>query len=213
MNLGHTVPTSSQGTFSFSMGQNFQHSDHEMLQAMCFIPAPLTSNSRRMPEPEQKLIEGGVKMYQLWGLTSSFALNSALCATYAMSSATNQPRLHITAPTTRISRRRHFFESSDAMTNSLVVGDDLVIEEEIDYASADLSQNHWPLQEVGKPQDLLKPSLDWQSIFQRIYVDPFYHGTYDNNFKSFESMSALVDSVSHCIGQWSKMDTLPMTSL
>lgn len=152
-------------------------------------------------------------MYQVWALASSFALKSALCAMYAMSSAYSQPRLHITAPTTRISLSRLFFESSDAMADSLVIGDDIVSEEEIDYSSANLSQNHWQLQNVGKQQDFLKLSLDWQNIFQRTYMDTFSHGTLDNNFKAFESMSELVDSVSGFIGQRSETGILPMTSL
>lgn len=153
-------------------------------------------------------------MYQVWALTTSFALKSAICAMYVLSFATNsQARLHITAPTTRISLSRTLFKSSDAMADSLVVADDNVSEEDIDYAATNLSQSRSQFSEIGKRQDFLRPSLDWQSMFQRMYMDALSYDTLDSSLKSFESMSELVDSVSHFIGQRSENDTLPVTSL
>ncbi|KIN05550.1 hypothetical protein OIDMADRAFT_188861 [Oidiodendron maius Zn] len=140
--LDHIGPTSSQGSFSFVTGEDFQHSDHEI-----------------------------------------------------------------------ISLSRTLFKSSDAMADSLVVADDNVSEEEIDYAATNLSQNHSQFSEIGKRQDFLRPSLDWQSMFQRMYMDTFSYDTLDSSLKSFESMSELVDNISHFIGQRSENDTLPITSL
>jgi hypothetical protein len=182
-----------------------------MLRTIYFVPAPLTSNSGLSPGPELQLIEEGIKMYQVWALTPSFALKSTLCAAYAMPSATGQPRLHITVPTNRVSVRQRFVDSTETMSDTLVVGDELVSEDEFDCVSANPSQNH--LQEVGKQKVFLRPGLDWRGIFRGIYVGPFSRGPLNKTFNSFESMSELVANVLHSISQRSETDTLPMTSL
>ena len=121
------------------------------------------------------------------------------------------PKVHITAPTIRISLRRRLPESGEAVVDSFIVADDLASEEEVDYASTSLSETYKRHQDFEKAQKHLQPWIDWRNVFRQIYLDTDSLGA--NLVKSFENMSELVDAVLHRIGKSMEADTLPMTSL
>lgn len=190
---------------------NSQGPSQEQLQATCFVPAPTTLSPSGMPGPELQLMERNVKFYQVWALSPTFALKWTLCAMYIIPARNGPPNIHITAPTIRLSLRRRLPESGEAVVDSFVVADDLASEDEIDYVSASLSETYRQHQDFEKAQNHLQPWIDWRNIFQRICFDT--DSVDVNVVKSFESMSEVVDAVSHRIGQSMEADTLPMTSL
>lgn len=215
MTSEHTgTPTSSQGSFSFSTSLDNQGLGHEMLQSIRFVSSPLTSSPSRMPGPELHLIERNVKFYQVWALTSAFALKGTLCALYTIAAGASPSKLHIEAPAMRVSFRRRFPESGESMADSFIVADDLASEEEVDYAPGNTPEIYSLHQDFDTEQGHLKSRLDWRGNFQRLYMDSFPRDALVPNLaKSFESMSELVYHVSHRIEQRVETDTLPMTSL
>lgn len=216
MTSGHTdAPTSSQGSFTFSTGLDNQGPSDGMLQTTYFVPARLSSNPSRAPGPDQQLVERNVKFYQVLALTPTLELKSTLCAMYTMPSRPGLPRLHITAPTSKVPIRRHLSESR---VDSFIVADDVASEED-DYTSAyrsERSRQHRKLKlkrKQGKKKNK-KPGLNWRRTFQRVYTDTFRRGPPNSNLaNSYETMSELVGNLSHHIEQMTEIDSTPMTSL
>jgi hypothetical protein len=215
MTLGPAgAPSSSQGSFTFSTSLDGDL-NHEMVQAVCFLPAPIMSNSSRMPGSELQLIERNVKFYQILALTSTLALRSALYAMQIIPARSSSSlRLHITAPTTRISLRRRLPDSGKAVSDSFVVPDELASEEEVDDIPEDLSQNYQQSRSNKMGLDFLKPRLNWRGIFQQVFMDNYTtHPPNSSLIQSFETMSELLDNASHNMKQKMEEDRLPMTSL
>lgn len=206
-----SAPTSFQGSFSFSTEVNNQVSSNEMLQAMCFLRAPLTSTPGRTPGPELELVKQNVKFYQVWTLTPSLALRWTLCAMYDVCAGSSPPRVHITAPTVRLFLRR-LLASGDIIVDHFIVPDDFASGDEGD--STLVSQNHKHHEQFEKTQVHLQPWLDWRGVFHRLFVDNNQRNQIDTSLiNSFQNMPELVDSVLHRIDQGMGSGSLPMASL
>lgn len=214
MTLGPAgAPSSSQGSFTLSTSLDGDL-HHEMLQTVCFLPTPIISNSSRTPGPELQLIERNVKFYQIWALTSTLALRSALYAMQVIPAGSSSSlRLHISAPATRLALRRRLPDSGKAVSNSFVVPDELTSEEEIDDIP-NLSQNYQQSRRNNIGMGSLKPRLNWRRIFQQVFMDNYtVHPPNASLIRSFETMSELLDVASHNMRQNMEEDRLPMTSL
>jgi RNA polymerase I-specific transcription initiation factor RRN6 len=211
---GAGAPTSSQGSFSLSTSLGDQGLDHEILHSLCFLRAPLTWSPSRIPGPEWKFVERDVKFYQVWALTSNLGLSSTLCATYTISArSTSLPRLYIAAPTTRGSFRRRPIEARHAVPDTFLVPDGLVDEEEFGNLTANLSQSDQRFWGKDKAKDDPKLRINWRGIFRKVFMDSLDCQTDAGFSESFDSMTKLVEKVSHRIQQNMEEDRPAMSSL
>jgi len=208
-------PTSSRGSFSLSTSLDGQALNDEMLHTLCFFPAPLTSNSSRIPGPEWQFVERDVKFYQVWALTSNLGLSTTLCAIYTGSTRNaSLPRLLITAPTARISLRRRTVMDGQVVVDSFIVPDSLVDDEELDRLPAAMSRLDQRFSGKEKMQDDLRFRINWRGIFQQVFMDASPGNPAEIGVsESFETVSDLVEHVSDFIKQKMEGDTLAMSSL
>jgi RNA polymerase I-specific transcription initiation factor RRN6 len=205
------TPTSFQGSFSFSTDVKSQGSSYEMLQALCFLRAPLTSTPSRTPGTGLELMEQNVKFYQVWALTPGLALRWTLCAVYDISAGTSPSKVHITAPTVRSFLRR-LLASGDIVVDNFIVPDDFASGDEDDRASP--SHNYKHHQQFEKTQVHLQPWVDWRGVFHRLFLDNTHRNQADTSLvNSFQNMTELTGSVLHRIDEGMGSDSLPMASL